>query len=170
MSARTFDESLAFGAEGEDRVARWLIRRGVVVLPLYQFESHASAPMLFEAQGAMTCPDLACFGGRAFFAEVKRKGRWIRWGNRMETGCNLRLWRDYCRVADRAGVSVFLFFLHDSGERQGLYFASTATLMPFLREWDGRHHQNRARISPPLALFPIQALRAVPLSEVAAAA
>lgn len=162
-----FRKALAFGQEGEHMIAAWLMRRGVTVMPLYQFDGHDSAPMLYRASGSTTCPDLTCFGGRGvFFAEVKRKRRWTRHRERIETGCDLRLWHHYCAVSESTACPVFLFFLHDSGARPGLYFQSTASLAPHIREWDGCHDVTRERFSKPLALFPDTALRRVPLSEV----
>lgn len=169
MRDTTFEDALAFGSEGEDAVARWLMRCGVTVLPLYQFKGHEMAPKMYQAEGTMTCPDLTCFARGAFFVEVKRKRRWTRWRDRTETGCDLRLWRDYCQVADATRLPVFLFFLHDSGPNPGLYYGTTTRLATEVREWDGRHHKTGCRISPPLALFPSTALRRVPLDQMEAA-
>lgn len=162
----TFEEAVRLGAEGEHIVARWLMGRGVTILPLYQFEGHDRAPRLFRGDTSLTAPDLTCFGRTAFFAEVKRKSRWTRSGSRIETGCNLRLWRHYVQVAETTKAPVFLFFLHDSGDRPGLYYQSTAILAPALRAWDGLHDRTRKKVSPPMALFPVGALIFVPLSDV----
>lgn len=145
MTRIAFEESLAFGAEGEHTVARWLLGRGTAVSPLYQFTLHDQAPViLWDDDGReIRCvlPDLHCYrDGKAFFAEVKRKNQW--WDNRkagcLETGMNLRLWREYLRVRIRTGCPVYVFFLHETMQPTGLYVGEIRDLAKRKpREWKG---------------------------------
>lgn len=145
MMSRAFEQALAFGAEGEHVVATWLLERGSAVAPLYQYTNHDQAPViLWDDDGRrIRCvlPDLHCYrSGKAFFAEVKRKNQW--WDNRdlrcLETGMNLRLWRDYVRVRARTGCHVYVFFLHETMPPTGLFVGEIQTLNQLCpREWRG---------------------------------
>jgi hypothetical protein len=158
----TFQDALAFGRDGEERVAAKLIRLGFVVSPLYQYEGHKRAPvLLYRLDGAVGClthPDLAVFGKTCCFAEVKRKRRWVDFdrGRGLETGCNLGLWQQYLAVGRATGLPVWLFFIHEEQEPTGVFAGQAERLLPHLREWDGL--RGTFRVSKPLALFPRTAL------------
>lgn len=159
----TFDEALAFGVDGEHRVSEMLQRRGVKVLPLYQFENHDRAPMLLFRDDGLSVervlPDLTCWKGeRVFFAEIKRKQRWVRHVRPLETGLNLRLWEEYTVVQQETGCPVWLFFLHEVEPPLGLFAGSLDRLSPHGRWWDGRNESTGEYVRPPMVLFPHSAL------------
>lgn len=171
---RDFESALAYGQEGEREVARWLMERSVKVSPLYQFQGHDRAPVLLRhvdgREVASIMPDLTCWkSGRCFFAEVKRKSRWVGpfpsvpslAARGAETGFNLRHWRQYLDVARETDCSVYVFFLHEQRPPVGLYLGEVSALAPHVREWDGRHWRTGARIESPLALFPGRCLKRI---------
>ena len=152
MAARSdeFSERLAFGEDGEHLVARFLMSRGVVLSPLYQFQNHDRAPVaLWEVDGAQVSgvlPDLACWNkGRAFFAEVKRKTRWVHWEGARETGFDQRLWREYRRIRTQSGVPVWVFFVHEQQEPCGIYLVNIDKKPS--RVWDGRNKRTGRLVS-----------------------
>ena len=154
----TFADALAFGRDGEERVAAKLIRLGFVVSPLYQYEGLKRAPVLLYrldgAVGSLTHPNLAVFGKSCCFAEVKRKRRWVDFDRErgLETGCNFGLWKQYLAVARTTGLPVWFFFIHEVQEPTGVFLGEAEGLAAHLREWDGR--RGTFRLSKPLALFP----------------
>lgn len=171
---REFEEALAFGEEGEHDVARFLMRRGILVAPVYQFKNHDRAPVaLYEADGAAVArvlPDLSCWWqGRAFFAEVKRKTRWTRWNGRRETGFDWRLFREYEAIRARSGVPLFVFFVHEQEPPTGVFVGRLARLAPGVRRWDGLNAKTGRRVTKPLALFPSHLLRPVRVHQRGAA-
>lgn len=184
-----FDSALAFGQEGEQLIAAYLLDRGVAVQPLYQFDGHSHAPViLWSADGATArraAPDLTCWkDGECFFVEVKRKTRWVgakgswRWDSGaprgLETGLNDRLYRAYCDIQDRTGAAIWIFFLHETQPPLGLYLIELSVARSVdprgkvARYWNGRGRGGQ-RIEPPEMLFPLEYLerRAWPLREAA---
>jgi hypothetical protein len=151
-----------YGEEGEHAVAGALMRRGLVVHPVYQYENHDSPPMLYTIDGGFTLPDLMCFGGQSpcMFAEVKRKNQWVRWDGRRETGFNDRLYRKYLKVQELTGLPVWVFFVHDKMEPTGVFAAKLDDLAVTYRLWDGTDRAGR-RVTDPMALFDASVLRHV---------
>ena len=146
----TFQDDLAFGKDGEERVAAKLVQLGFIVSPLYQYEDHKRAPVLFyQLRGAaqtLTHPDLAVFGKTCCFAEVKRKQRWVDFDRErgLETGCDLKLWHQYRLVRRVTGLPVWLFFIHERQEPTGRGSTSPTGSM-------SRVSQPAARAASPLA-------------------
>jgi hypothetical protein len=130
----SFETQLAFGQEGEHEVAQWLIGSGVTVLPLYQFESD-KAPVFISIFGKAISPDLICFGKKAFMAEVKTKNQWVVYGDRIETGFNLRHYNEYKSIQDLTNTEVFVFFNQKKKEPLGIYYAK---LDAYTRIWNGQ--------------------------------
>lgn len=165
-ASRTFEEALDFGEEGEHLIARRLMQSGIAVAPLYQFQNHDRAPvLLFEVDGehfSRVLPDLTCWNRRQFFVEVKRKTRWVNWrpaGRGLETGFDLRLFRNYRVIRNTTGADVWVFFIHEGSAPTGVFVAELETLVPLVREWDGKTPDGREVERNPLALFPLKALR-----------
>jgi hypothetical protein len=130
------DGKLAWGAEGEHLVAKRLMRDGAAISPLYQYQNHDRAPLLvWEGAGkemAAVLPDLTVFGrGRVFFAEVKRKGRWVDYPPAMrglETGFGRRLYYEYLAVERQAETPVWVFWVHERGAPTGVFVARLDSL------------------------------------------
>lgn len=156
-----FEQRLAEGVEGEHRIARKLLDIGVAVAPLYQFENQGTAPHMLGKLGCdqikRVLPDLTCWGETAFFAEVKRKQRWVTYSGFLETGLNARLFREYCDVQALTGCPVFLFFLHESQLPTGVWIGRIDRLRARCREWAGSRPDGSV-VSKPLTLFPASTL------------
>lgn len=170
VASRDFEAALAFGQEGEHIVADFLLRRGVAVAPLYQFQNLGRAPVIVWSADnehvSKILPDLTCFGRKAFFAESKRKRRWVpdKYGRGLETGFNERCYKEYRAVGDRTGAPVWVFFLHENEEPTGLYAGELRRLIPHARLWDGLHPAGH-RINPPMIFFPLSVLARVATLE-----
>jgi hypothetical protein len=168
----SFAEHLAFGEEGENLIAQVLINRGVIVSPLYQYEGHSKPPAVYCAEGTLTHPDLTCWSkGKNFFAEIKRKNRWVepwarghlpgggeRDGRGLETGFNTRLYENYRKVSEQTGAPLWVFFIHERQEPCGVFIARLADLARHARFWDGRSPKGKY-VSKPEVLFPQYTLR-----------
>lgn len=115
----SFEDQLAFGREIEKAVAVWLMKRGQLILPVYDYSGLAEgkAPKFTaDCQSrSLVLPDLlgAKAGNSAWF-EVKFKNRadFTRKTARFETGISKRLWEHYQRVESESGFPVWLIFAH----------------------------------------------------------
>jgi len=150
-----FEYQLAFGQEGEHEVAQWLLTSGVTVLPLYQFESE-SAPVFISIFGKAISPDLICFGKKSFMAEVKTKNKWVVFGDKVETGFNLRHYKEYKRIQDLTGTEVFVFFNHKELEPTGIYYTK---LDSYTRIWDGK--ANGSKVYDEMVFYDINVLNRI---------
>lgn len=115
----SFDEQLARGREVERAVARWFMRRGARILPVYDYSglADAKAPKLeaFAASDSLVTPDLlVARSGRLQWVEVKLKERadFTHITQVEETGIGARLWDQYQQVQRHSGALVWLSFVH----------------------------------------------------------
>ena len=116
-----FHEQLAIGKAGESAIAKWLIRQGNSVLPVYEkIINEGKGPQLFTGIGGLVAPDLFAFSksGKMYWVEAKHKTAfsWWRKGKVFETGIDLCHYRDYLQVAERTGARVAILFLHKGGQ------------------------------------------------------
>ncbi len=111
-----FQKNLAFGQMAETAIARWLISRGAIVLPIYDIEyDTGKGPRLFSADMKLVAPDLLVWNKRQFlWIEAKHKSvfTWSRRHGHWQTGIDLKHWRDYQKVSQRTGCDIWLLFLH----------------------------------------------------------
>lgn len=116
-----FRDQLAIGQLGESLIAQWLRRRGWNVLPAYEKEiDNGKGPRLFTAEcdgrsEQLVSPDLFVMRHKEFrWIEAKHKTHfsWYGIGGYFVTGVDLHHFRDYCKVADRTELPVWLLFLH----------------------------------------------------------
>lgn len=112
---RAFDESLAVGKVAESAIAKWLMRRGNSVLPVYEkVIDEGKGPQLFSGGEGIIAPDMLTMkDGRVLWMEAKHKTgfTWYRIGGHFDTGIDLRHYRDYLKVAAVTGFPVWLLFL-----------------------------------------------------------
>lgn len=117
-----FEEKLAFGRVGEEKIANWLINRcGAAVLPVYQIDSDdKKGPRLFAKQHKLTVPDLLVWtqSDGLIWMEAKRKTvfSWHENTQSWQTGIDKRLFEQYEKVAVRTSLPVWLLFLHEKTE------------------------------------------------------
>lgn len=116
LSRNSFQKNLAFGQMAETAIARWLISRGAIILPIYDIEyDTGKGPRLFSADANLVAPDLLAWTkGRFLWIEAKHKSvfTWSRRHGRWQTGIDLKHWRDYQRVSDTTDCDIWLLFLH----------------------------------------------------------
>jgi len=114
-----FEQKLAFGRVGEEKIANWLINRcGAALLPVYQIDSDdKKGPRLFAKQARLVVPDLLVWtrDNGLIWMEAKRKTvfSWHRKTKTWQTGIDKRLFEQYERVAKRTKLPVWLLFLHE---------------------------------------------------------
>lgn len=111
-----FQKQLGFGQIAETDIARWLISRSNMVLPVYDIEyDTGKGPRLFGAAAPVVAPDLLVFGPRGtIWVEAKHKSvfTWHRKTQQWTTGIDLRHYTDYLAVQDSIELEVWLLFLH----------------------------------------------------------
>lgn len=154
-----FKKSLQFGEEGEHEVAKFLIDRGVTVLPLYQFNSD-QAPVLLSMNEQIISPDLICFKREAFMVEVKTKNQWVSYKGRVETGLNKRHFDHYKKIQQMTKKNVYVFFNHKTEQPTGFYFAP---LNKWTRFWDGI--VNGVKVHPEMIFYNINTLKKLKLHD-----
>lgn len=119
----TFHESLKFGQAAESRIARYLMRHGYAVLPVYEkILDTGKGPQLFTATAELIAPDMFVFSEKqTLWLEAKHKTAfsWHRLTERWVTGIDLRHYEDYCRVDEVTPWPVVLTFLHLGGKAKG---------------------------------------------------
>ena len=116
----TFAESLETGRVAESNIARWMIRRGFCVLPVYELaEQRYKGPQLFSCDGEFVAPDMLAIKakGPALFVEAKCKSgfTWSRQYARFETGIDWTHYLDYQKVATTTGLPLWILFLQRGG-------------------------------------------------------
>lgn len=115
---RDFGASFEEGKIGESMIARWLIKQGRHVLPVYEKQiGEYKGPTLYSFGGALIAPDMLVFGSDVYFAEAKNKSAfcWYRKGKSWTTGIDLKHYMHYQQVQAITGRTVFIFFLHKPG-------------------------------------------------------
>ncbi len=140
--ARDFTEALFAAREIEKLVGWWLMRAGYRLLPVYDYSGLGSdkAPKLsaIHQLDSLVTPDLlTAKDGRAAWLEVKHKQRadMHRNTHTIETGIDLRLWRQYEHVKRVTGLPVWLVFVHEAENE--VRTGEIAKLDPIKRIYDG---------------------------------
>jgi hypothetical protein len=133
----SFEEYLAIGQEGEHEVAIALIKKGLTVLPLYQFEN-THPPFILTKDEKVISPDLLVFGKDAFFVEVKTKQQWVNFRGVIETGFDKRVYDHYSKVKNSTGRKVYVVFNHKNQAPCGLYYCE---IDEYTRIWDGKFRE-----------------------------
>lgn len=152
-----FYEKLAYGEEGEKKIASLLLKRGVAVMPLYQFKA-TTTPILLNNNRVLTMPDLCCWSkGEGYFVECKRKNQWVKFKGQFETGLNKHHFDEYKKIKNITGQKVYIFFIHD-GDEVIFYFDEISNLEKSARIWSGINSKG-LKISKPLILFKKQNLK-----------
>jgi len=178
--SRAFSEALAFGKDGEHRIAQALLRRGNTVVPLYQYLNHDAAPVALlpnEQNGvrAVILPDLTVWSinGTVRFVEVKRKQRWVSFMPHLETGFNAHLFDEYLTLQRRTKTPIHVFFLHEVQPPTGVFVGNLEEMAQRVRIWNGKaqalqiieqDHELRVtevtrHVTKALALFPFDTLK-----------
>ena len=117
--SKQFEQQLQFGKVAESAIARWLIKRGAYVSPVYEvIDRKSGGPRLFGNGRNLVTPDMLVFTNNgAVWIEAKHKSAftWHRITERFVTGIDLNHWRDYLQVAHQTSIDVWLVFNHKGG-------------------------------------------------------
>ena len=113
-----FRENLQTGRVAESKIAKWMIRRGFSVLPVYEIaEQQYKGPQLFTCNGSFVAPDMLVMktGGPVLFVEAKCKSgfTWSRMYSRFETGIYQKHYTDYLAVKKQTGLPLWVLFLQN---------------------------------------------------------
>jgi hypothetical protein len=116
-----FDDALKFGKTGEGYLARYLIRSGFNVLPVYEIEQgQYKGPSVYSSCGRLVAPDMMAFSSRVEFegekccfleAKTKSAFTWHRITQRFTTGISRQHFYDYLKIQQNAPFTVWLMFL-----------------------------------------------------------
>jgi len=114
----SFKEQLVRGKVGEGKIARWLMRKGWAIIPVYEIEGgKREGPKVFTSDGNCVSPDMIAHKDRTVFVEAKTKTvfSWFRKSQCWVTGIDLKHFDDYIKIASRFPTWDFwLLFLHES--------------------------------------------------------
>lgn len=120
-----FNARLDEGMVGESLIARWLIRRGFIVLPAYEkVVRNFKGPRIYTASGNLIAPDMLIFRHddekclmETMWIEAKSKAAftWYRISGSYQDGVDLRCWIDYKALQAKCPWPVWLLFLHRPG-------------------------------------------------------
>lgn len=159
---RDFEQKLREGQDGEREVGSFLLAKGMHLVPLYQYESHDAAPVLFSGRSRIILPDLDVYSdGRSFFVECKVKNQWVRFKGNVETGFDERHAQQYRRVQALTGKPVHLCFLHKVQPQTGLFRISLTRFFEKSRYWNGLNERTGQRVESPLRLVAFEHLEPV---------
>ena len=134
QNQKSFKDMLSFGEDGEHEVAQILLKNGISVMPLYQFESTHS-PFIIKETNKIIAPDLICFKNDCFLVEVKTKNQWVEYKGVIETGLDLRLYKHYEEIQKATNKEFFIFFNQKEKEPTGFFYCK---LNDYTRIWDGK--------------------------------
>lgn len=115
---RQFQNRLAFGQMAETKIARWILSKGAVIMPIYDIEYESGkGPRIFSIEEQYIAPDLLVFHqGKMYWIEAKHKSvfTWYRKGKYWTTGIDLHHYRQYLKVEQLLKFPIRLLFLHES--------------------------------------------------------
>lgn len=116
LANNVFQKQLAFGQIAETRIAKWLILRGLTILPAYDKEyDDGKGPRVFFAAGNLVVPDFLVFSKDYFgWIEAKHKSvfTWYGKGGYWTTGIDRHHFNHYVQVHERLKLDVWILFLH----------------------------------------------------------
>lgn len=120
-TSKQFERQLVFGQIAETLIAKWIISRGSMVLPVYDVEIESGkGPRLFGGKYVeLVSPDLLVLsskGGGVQWIEAKHKTvfTWHRISGQWTTGIDKRHYEHYLKVDEQTPWPVWLLFLHQS--------------------------------------------------------
>lgn len=116
----SFQQQYEYGKAAESCIARWLMRRGFSVLPVYEkIITEGKGPQLFSTDGDFIAPDMLVIKSsrEVLFVEAKHKNAfsWHRKTQRFVTGIDWHHYQDYQKVAKKTGIPLWILFLQEGG-------------------------------------------------------
>lgn len=116
-----FQKSLEQGKAGESLISKWLIRRSIHVLPIYEkIVDEFKGPVLFSFDELLIAPDLFCFNTdkhKVFWVEAKHKTAfsWYRKTRTWTTGIDTHHFGQYLKIRELLQYPIYLMFLQQGG-------------------------------------------------------
>lgn len=146
----SFNDSLLIGKTSESRIAKWLNKRGHNVLPVYELsEQKFKGPQLFTPDSQIIVPDMFVFkGDKAIWVEAKHKSAftWHRITSRWTTGIDIRVYKEYLKIAEQTPFPVWLLFLQLGGQAKDSPADSPTGLfgneLSYLSKYPNHEHEN----------------------------
>jgi len=123
LSNAEFQKQLAFGQQAETAIAKWVMRRGSLVLPIYDIEyDTGKGPRLFDRDGEYIAPDLLVINKHKQVLWIEAKHKTVFTWHRISkppcwtTGIDRNHYQGYLRIQNRIDWPVWLLFLHRSSQ------------------------------------------------------
>lgn len=113
-----FEQQLYFGKVGESLIAKWMIRQGWNILPVYEKEKDSGkGPVVYTLDHNIIAPDMLAYQKenlQALWIEAKTKNSftWHRISKKWVTGIDLRHYNDYLYLLKSSPWPIWLMFLH----------------------------------------------------------
>jgi hypothetical protein len=153
----TFDQKLEYGNQGEREVANLLSNMGYKLMPMYQFKNLQNSPKIFSGTMELVSPDIILFkNNKTLFVEVKKKTKWVKQINQLETGCDYKLYNQYRQVVEHTGINIMMVFNHVDEEPTGMYMIN---LLDKGRFWDGRDEHKQ--VFNPMYFYNYESLKKI---------
>jgi len=114
-----FKESLKNGRVGESIIAKYFMKKGYNILPVYENNESFKGPTVYKSDNSrLVAPDMIVFNPlKMFWVEAKHKSAfsWHRKTKRWVTGIDIKHYKDYLQVKDLVNFELWLLFLHKDG-------------------------------------------------------
>ena len=115
-----FIESLSYGKTAESYIARYFLKLGYGVLPIYEKQiNEGKGPQLFMGNDSIIGTDMLVFNNdKVFWVEAKHKTAFSyhRITSRWVTGIDLRHYEHYIKIQERTNWPVWILFYHEGGQ------------------------------------------------------
>jgi hypothetical protein len=113
----SFEDTLARGDSGEDKVRKWLLSWGYCILPRFQ-PDNGRGPRIYTPERDLIAPDIACFHpveNCIRWVEVKTKDVFShhRKTNNWVTGIDLKPYEQYKELLTISPWPIWILFLHE---------------------------------------------------------
>jgi len=139
-----FKQTLAQGKLIETLIAKWLIKRGYTIIPIYEIaDNQYKGPQIFTPHESIIAPDMLAFkDGYFYFIEAKFKSGFTKHDNTGHylTGIDLPHYRNYIKVMEHFNTDIRIIFVMEGKEVMGNTWNS-GVYMGYLSEMvDCIHH------------------------------
>ncbi len=113
LNMSNFHEKLQEGRDGEKALSLALLKYGCTIMPLYQFESNTT-PLVLNKTHNYTMMDLYVVKGmnkHNFWIDCKRKTEWVEWAGIIQTGFDMKHYKEYKNFCQEHNVKGYIFFI-----------------------------------------------------------
>lgn len=114
-----FENNYNYGRVAESYIARWMMRKGYSVLPVYEkLHDGKGGPRIFSLKRNYIAPDMMVIKKKSiFWIEAKHKNAfsWYRKKQIWTTGIDRNHFKSYLDIASDFSYPVWILFLHRDG-------------------------------------------------------